>query len=323
MSLLHPFVLFCAAVLAGAVNSVAGGGTLLTFPALIWTGQLANVANATSTVALWPGQLSSLWGYRREIGRSRTAILALGLPSLVGGGFGAILFSHTSSSVFARLVPFLILLATLLFMAQGPLSRRLKKSSEPFTASDGASDDSDTKDSDDDSETAEGAIAPSEPAPVGAPEFQPTWVGVMLFQFGVAIYGGYFGAGIGILMLAALGFMGFSNIHRMNGLKNVNGLLINLVAIVIFLLARTAPGQGVGPGHDRLVDWSNAALMAAGSILGGYAGSGTARRIGQQNVRRIVIFIGFALTLSLLIRPPGTSAPHTSTKQKSSANAHG
>src|SRR5579862_62217 len=141
MAFLHPCVLFCAAVMAGAVNSVAGGGTLLTFPALIWTGQLANVANATSTVALWPGQLSSLWGYRREIGRSRTAIVALGLPSLLGGGVGAVLFSHTSSSAFARLVPFLILLATLLFMAQGPLSRRLKKASEPFTAAAEAEDD--------------------------------------------------------------------------------------------------------------------------------------------------------------------------------------
>jgi uncharacterized membrane protein YfcA len=285
--------------MAGAVNSVAGGGTLLTFPALIWSGQLANVANATSTVALWPGQLSSLWGYRREIGRSRQAIVALGLPSLLGGGVGALLFSHTSSALFARLVPFLILLATLLFMAQGPLSRRLKRSPEPFTAP---------------AEATGGADTPATSVPGSASTFQPAWIGVMLFQFAVAIYGGYFGAGIGILMLAALGFMGFSNIHRMNGLKNLNGLLINLVAIVIFLMARTAPGQGVGPGHDRLVDWSNAALMAAGSIVGGYAGSGTARRIGQQNVRRIVIFIGFALTLSLLIRQPGSKPSPAPTK---------
>src|SRR5580658_550810 len=107
MLLPHSVVLFVAAMLAGAVNSVAGGGTLLTFPALLWTGQFENVANATSTVALWPGQLSSLFGYRKEIGESRKAILALGLPSLIGGGVGALLLSRTPNELFARLVPFL------------------------------------------------------------------------------------------------------------------------------------------------------------------------------------------------------------------------
>lgn len=281
ISLQQDLLLFAAAVAAGAVNSVAGGGTLLTFPALIGSGFLANVANATSTVALWPGQLSSLWGYRREIGQSRSAILLLGIPSLIGGGLGAFLFSRTSSALFARLVPFLIFTATLLFMAQGPISRRLKAGAV----------------------TREGGTKAVGPFS----QFGPVWPAVALFQFLVAIYGGYFGAGIGILMLAALGFMGFTDIHRMNGLKNINGLLINAVAIGIFIVARTAPGQGTGTGHDRLVDWSAAALMAAGSIVGGYSGAGIARRIGQQNVRRIVIAIGFALTLSLLRKSPPLS----------------
>ncbi len=283
MSFQQAVVLFVAAMIAGAVNSVAGGGTLLTFPALINVlgYSFANVANATSTVALWPGQLSSLLGYRKEIGRSRKAILALGVPSLIGGGIGALLLSHTPSKVFEHLVPFLILLATLLFMAQGPVSRRLRAraaSAEPAIP--------------------EADNGTDHPAESGMPR---DWFGVMLFQLFVAIYGGYFGAGIGILMLAALGFMGFTDIHRMNGLKNINGLLINAVAIMIFVTAHTLPGQGTGAMHDRLVNWPMAGLMAVGSIIGGYTGAGTARRIGQQNVRRIIILIGFSLTFALLL----------------------
>jgi uncharacterized protein len=287
MSLQHYVVLFVAAMIAGAVNSIAGGGTLLTFPALTWVlgPTFANVANATSTVALWPGQLSSLFAYRKEIGRSRTAILALGLPSLIGGGAGAILLLHTPSTLFSHLVPYLILLATLLFMAQGPISRYLRSRAAPDeSAQPGASD-----------------TATPPPAGSGQPHH---WLGVMFFQLFVAVYGGYFGAGIGILMLAALGFMGFADINQMNGLKNINGLLINAVAIVIFVAGRTLPGQGVGASHDHLVDWPLAGLMAVGSIIGGYTGAGTARRIGQQNVRRIVIAIGFSLTLGLLLNRP-------------------
>lgn len=254
-------------MLAGAVNAVAGGGTLLTFPALLWVGQTAKIANATSTVALWPGQLSSLWGYRKELGESRTAILCLMVPSLLGGGLGAYLLLRTPSATFARLVPFLILTATLLFGLQEPLSRWLRartaQTAVPLDA---------------------GADTPGAPSPSAS-----TWAGVMAFQFLVAIYGGYFGAGIGILMLAALGFMGFTNIHRMNGLKNINGLCINGVAVILFIA-------------NRLVDWRIGALMACGAILGGYGGAGIARRMGQQNVRRLVIFIGVALALSLLIR---------------------
>jgi uncharacterized membrane protein YfcA len=290
MSFLHYLVLFVAAMCAGAVNSVAGGGTLLTFPALIWIlgRPFANVANATSTVALWPGQLSSLFGYRKEIGRSRTAILAMGLPSLIGGGAGALLLSHTPKSVFVNLIPYLILTATLLFMAQGPISKFLRPHNKQPEQTEAVGTESFTPDSD--------------------AGFSTKWLGVMGFQLLVAVYGGYFGAGIGILMLAALGFMGFTDIHRMNGLKNINGLLINAVAIVIFIAAHTRPGDGVGPTHDRLIQWPLAGLMAVGSIIGGYAGAGTARRIGQQNVRRIVILIGFSLTLSLIL--PSLLAKH-------------
>ncbi|HZT43136.1 MAG TPA: sulfite exporter TauE/SafE family protein [Chthonomonadaceae bacterium] len=274
MSLEHDLVLILAAMIAGAVNAVAGGGTLLTFPALLWVGQTAKIANATSTVALWPGQLSSLLGYRREIGRSHTAIICLGIPSLVGGGIGALLLLRTPTSTFAKLVPFLILLATVLFSLQEPLSRMLRAHAQRAARQEAA----------------------GEPVslPGGEREELETaswrrWAAIMFYQLLVAIYGGYFGAGIGILMLAALGFMGFTNIHRMNGLKNLNGLCINGVAVILFMA-------------NRLVNWHIALMMACGAIVGGYGGAGIAQRIGQRNVRRLVILIGVGLALYLLLQ---------------------
>ena len=262
-------ILFVAAMLGGAVNSVAGGGTLLTFPALLGCGEIATIANATSTVALWPGQLSSLFGYRKELGENRDAIVRLALPSFAGGAVGALLLTHTPPGVFARLVPYLILMATLLFMAQSPLSRWQKARAASSEESGGESLPEKNRDQ---LSTA-------------------AWTAVIGFQFLVAIYGGYFGAGIGILQLAYLGLMGFTNIHRMNGLKNINGLCINGIAVVIFIA-------------NGLVQWPIALWMASGAIFGGYAGAGVARRIGQTNVRRVVIFIGLALTLSLLVKQP-------------------
>ncbi len=276
--------LFVAAMLAGAVNSVAGGGTLITFPALfnVLGPSGALVANATSTVALWPGQLSSLFGYRKEIGNSRDAIQKMAIPSVVGGGIGAALLLHTSPGQFVHIVPFLILLATVLFMAQEPISRMLKGKAQ---ATDSPAENRESGDSSEmDAGRSSGVARTAE---------------VMVFQLLVAIYGGYFGAGIGILMLAALGFMGFNHIHRMNGIKNLNGLLINMVAICFFIFGHTAPGAGVGANHNSLIDWPLAFLMMCGSIVGGYSGAGIARKIGQKNVRKIIICLGFALAISL------------------------
>ena len=283
--------LFVAAMFAGAINSVAGGGTLIAFPVLLGLlGHNGLVANATSTVALWPGQLSSLFGYRKEIGESRDAIQKMAIPSVIGGGIGAVLLLHTSPDRFAQIVPFLILLATVLFISQEPISRMLKRNAERRANARPNAEDKAAEDSGD-----------SAGKPESAPGVART-AEVMLFQLGVAVYGGYFGAGIGILMLTALGFMGFTNIHRMNGIKNINGLCINLVAICFFAFGHTAPGHGVGPHADRLIHWPIAALMTVGSIVGGYTGAGVARKIGQRNVRRLIICLGFALTISLFHR---------------------
>jgi uncharacterized protein len=249
----HAAAAFAASFLAGAINSVAGGGTLVSFPTLIWLGLNSVTANATSTVAIWPGTVGSLWGYRREMRSAAPRMYALIIPSLVGGITGALLLKWTPSSTFDRMVPFLILFATLLFMAQEAVQRVLK--------------------------TADAAKHQS-----------ARWfAGSMLFQLAVGIYGGYFGAGIGILMLAALSIMGLTDIHQMNGLKVLFGMSVNGIAALYFVWA-------------RMVDWHYVLLMAVAAILGGYGGAGTARRLGRTAVRRIVVTIGFAMAISLFIK---------------------
>jgi uncharacterized membrane protein YfcA len=246
-------VAFLAAFLAGAINSIAGGGTLVTFPALVWLGLPPVIANATNTVAIWPGSLGGMWGYRKELKTTERRMWVLVGPSLLGGILGALLLRYTPPAIFAALVPYLILFATLLFMAQAPIQKWLK-SSDPSTHQ------------------------------------GPKWVlGSLLFQFFVALYGGYFGAGIGILMLAALSILGLTDIHQMNGLKNFFALCINGVAALYFVWA-------------QMVNWPFAILMAVGAILGGYGSAGIARKMGRETVRRIVIAIGFGMALSLLLK---------------------
>jgi len=254
---MHLVLVFIAATLAGAINSVAGGGTLLTFPALLAAGQISNVANATSTVALWPATISSFWGYRDEVGASsRHLLVPLIILGLIGGLLGSILLLVTPTRVFDRVIPFLVLTATLLFVSQERISAWLRAHS--------------------------GAPVDENAVPRLAPA-------TLLLVFGTAVYGGYFGAGIGIVTLAALGLIGMRNIHQMNGIKNIYAMCTNGIAAAVFITR-------------GLVDWRIALLMAVGSIFGGYSGAGIARRIGQKNVRKLVIGLGFVLTISLFLR---------------------
>ena len=243
--------MFCAAFAAGAINSIAGGGTLITFPILIWLGLDPKVANGTSTVALWPGLFGGLFGYRRELENSSPILIRLGLTSVIGGALGAWLLILTPSPVFARQVPFLILFATLLFMSNGLINKRLR---------------------------------------LGSLEGKPTrlwWTGAIAFQFFSAIYGGYFGAGNGILMLAAMGLLGLNDLHRANGIKNFLGICINSIAVLSFSLA-------------GLVVWQDALVMACGALAGGYFGASMAVRIGQLWVRRGVIVIGLVIFVAMV-----------------------
>jgi uncharacterized membrane protein YfcA len=252
-----------AALIGGMMNSIAGGGTLLTFPALIALGIPPINANATSTVALWPGALGSMWGYRGELRGSRRWAVGFALPSLLGGIAGAWLLLRTPPDRFAGLVPWLVLGATFLFMVQRPVMRWMaRRSTRTGTA--------ETLDSD---HTITGRWPPAS---------------ILAYQFLVAVYGGYFGAGVGILMLAALGFMGLNNIHRMNGLKNWGGMCMNAVAAAMF-------------AFSSLVSWPVALAMAAGAVSGGYIGSRTAQRVAQNLVRAAVVGIGLLSGILLLL----------------------
>lgn len=238
---------------AGVMNAMAGGGTILTYPTLLFLGESPITANATSTVALWPGAASSMYGYRREVSEHREWLKTLFLPSLIGGSLGAVLLLKTPARSFQKLAPFLILFATLLFMLQGVVARWAR------------------------TEAKEGRAG-------GATRWTAAWI----YQFGVGVYGGYFGAGIGILMLAVLGFLGLSDIHAANGIKNFFGMCINGVAAGYFIL------RGA-------VDWPAALIMIAGAIAGGYAGAGFARRIGREKARAAVVVIGILVAVILLV----------------------
>ena len=247
-------IIIGAAVIAGAINSVAGGGTLISFPALLWIGRDPIVANATNCVALWPGSLAGAYGFRNELKPAPRWLMWLFVPSLAGAAAGAALLLKTPSSTFERIVPLLILIATLLLAGQEMITRRL------------------------------GVLARSHENPTRG------WlVFVFVFQTIVGVYGGYFGAGMGILMLAALGLIGLADIHQANGLKNLLSTGINGIAAIWFAI------------HGAVV-WRDGLLMAAGAIAGGYLGTRVAHRFGRVFIRRTVVVIGLVMTVALFLR---------------------
>jgi uncharacterized membrane protein YfcA len=243
-------LLVAAGFAAQVMNTFAGGGTILTFPTLLVVLKDSIRANATSTVALVPGAVASLWGYRREVATHREWFRRLLLPSLLGGTAGAVLLLSTPEKVFAGLAPWLVLGATLLFLFQIVHSRRRG----PVGAD----------------------VAPSRRLAVA-------WI----YQFFVGVYGGYFGAGIGILMLVALEFLGLKDIHAMNGLKAFFGACINAMACACFIVA-------------GLVDWHAALLVMAGAIAGGLVGAKSARLIGREKARWGVVAVGLFVTAVML-----------------------
>ncbi|OFW00880.1 MAG: hypothetical protein A3I61_03880 [Acidobacteria bacterium RIFCSPLOWO2_02_FULL_68_18] len=249
---MHDLIVFVTALVAGGINSVAAGGSLLTFPTLIWLGVPSINANATNTVAIWPGTLGSTWAYRRDLRGTDPRVYALIVPSAAGSVVGAVLLYRTPTDLFDGLVPALIAFATVLFMLQDRIRRRLR-------------------------------VAPAD-------VLRSHWFAwAMLLQLLVGVYGGYYGAAMGIPMLAALSLMGHTDIHQMNGLKNLLSTCINVVAALYFI--------GVG-----LVVWPDAIVMAVGTVAGGVGGAAMARRIGREAVRRLVVIIGFGMAISLLAR---------------------
>jgi uncharacterized membrane protein YfcA len=254
MTLSHEILLFIAAVLAGIMNSVAGGGSFISFPALIFTGVPPIPANATNTVAVWPGSVASVASYRKRLPKSARVMAPLITISIIGGVLGAVLLLHTPQATFMSLVPYLFGIATLLFAFGKRLTQKL------------------------------GQVVKR----TGPPSW-PTLVGLTLVQFIIALYGGFFGGGIGILMLAMLEMIHIEDIHAMNGLKALLGSAINGAAVVTFIAAKQ-------------VEWPQAILMIVGAIAGGYGGAHFAQKLDPRWVRAAVICVGAGMTLYFLWR---------------------
>jgi uncharacterized membrane protein YfcA len=234
------------AFVSGMMNSVAGGGSFLSFPALVFAGVPPISANATNNAAMWVGTIGSARGYREEIHEHRSLLRAIAIASALGALLGAILLLATPQTTFVRLIPWLLLFATIVFAASPLLAR----------------------------------------PPKGPPRHAPWQIAV---QFAAAIYGGYFGAGMGIVMLAVLSFSGLPSFNAQNAIKNVLAVVINGVALVPFIAA-------------RIVDWRFAIPMAVMALLGGYCGARIFRRVPQAISRSIVVAIGATMTVVFFAR---------------------
>jgi uncharacterized membrane protein YfcA len=246
-------LLFLAAALGGALNSVAGGGSFISFPALLFAGVAPIPANATNTVALWPAGVASAFAYRREMRHERRAIAALSIASLVGSVAGALLLLRTRETTFVVLLPFLLLFATLVFTFAPKLQSRFLR---------------------------RGDSQSQLRIPLGV---------AFAVQIVIAVYGGYFGGGMGILMLAILSLMGMTDIHAMNGFKVVLGVVINGAAVVLFVFAGA-------------VVWGDGAVMIAGGTLGGFVGAYVARKIEPRIVKRFVLVVAWGMTAYFFAR---------------------
>lgn len=246
---LDGLLLFASAVCGGALNSVAGGGSFFTFPALVFLGVPPVTANATSAVALWPGSVASASAYRKDLHSTRRFLLPFSIASLLGGLAGALLLLRTSNEVFDVLIPWLLLVATLVFAFGGQVVSRVRK----------------------------------DPVDTDRPQTTRAAVVGFLVQLVIATYGGFFGGGMGIMMLATFTILGLTDIHAMNGLKNWMATFINGIAVATFIVAGA-------------IYWPQTAVMLVGAIAGGYGGASSARRLNPLYVRRFVIALGFGLS---------------------------
>jgi uncharacterized membrane protein YfcA len=234
---------------AGFVNAVAGGGTLLTFPALLYGGLSAVAANATSTVAIWPGSVTSSWAYRQQLREHRRQVWWFAVPSLLGGLTGAYLLLHSGEKTFRAIVPYLILMACGLLLLNEPLGRWVASRAEAH---------------------------PRKHA-----------VALWLSQLAIAVYGGYFGAGIGILMLAAMAIFLPEDLQGANGIKNLLAVLINGIAALYFIF--------IGAAILKI-----AVMMMGAAILGGFVGARTAQRLSPRLLRAAVVLFGLIVAIHLM-----------------------
>lgn len=230
---------------AGAANAIAGGGTFFSFPALLAVGIPPVIANASNTVALWPASLSGAWVYRRELKSYQRHLILMGMASLLGGGAGSLLLLQAQDAVFSSLIPWLLLFATSLFALSDRILPWLREAGFQVSANNRST---------------------------------------IVVQMFVAIYGGFFGAGLGILMLASLVFAGHSNVHEVNAIKNILSAVIYTITVFTFILA-------------GMVSWSFTLIMLIAATAGGYFGAIMARRISPRWLRRFIVVVGFGLSI--------------------------
>ena len=242
---------------AGAVNAIAGGGTFVSFPAMLAVGLPPVVANASNSVALWPGSLSGAWAYRQELARYKRYLLPMSIASFLGGAAGGLLLLAAGDARFAALIPWLLAFATALFAFSPQLSKALKK------------------------------IRPAAPEKTGTGHDAEHDAGSPMgwfVQLLVSIYGGFFGAGMGILMMASLAIGGHEDVQHINALKNLLSAVIYSVTVTTFIIAGA-------------VSWPHTLVMVLTATLGGYWGARMARKIQGPWLRRMVIAVGSALTV--------------------------
>jgi hypothetical protein len=269
MTILQAAALFIAGMLAGALNSVAGGGSLISFPTLLFAGVPAIPANATNAMAVWPGSIASIPPYRKDLSHERRELIIFSLVSMVGGILGAIVLLRTPPRLFEQLIPWLLLFATLIFAFGGQITQRVRgRRATPADVADAGKD-------------AEGVDdAPASPRAL---------VGVGVIQFAIALYGGFFGGGMGIMMLAGFALLGMRRIHAMNALKVVLASIINGVAVIAFAIA----GK---------IYWAQALVMVVGAIIGGYGGAALAHRVPPRYVRWFAIAVGVVASAYLFYK---------------------
>ena len=248
-------LLLAAAFAGGALNGVAGGGSFIALPALIFAGVPAVSANATNTLALWPASLSSAWAYRRELAAARSWAVSFSAVSFVGGLLGGLLLLRTSDTGFLRLLPWLLLIAAVTFTLGDRIQRGARRDADGTARR--------------------------------TPEKAPLLV--LALQLIIATYGGYFGGGMGIMMLAALEIAGMRDIHEMNAVKALLGIIINGVSLAVFI----ALGA---------IAWAPGLVMVAGGVAGGYVGAATARRTDQKYVRGLVTVVAWGMTIYFFLR---------------------
>jgi uncharacterized membrane protein YfcA len=248
--------LVIASFLAGALNAVAGGGSFLSFPAILGAGVLPIAANATNTVALWPGQLTSIAAYREDLAVNLRLLLPVSLSALLGGLAGAFVLLRTGQGTFLRLVPWLLLIASLLFAASPTIARWIARRRVDSIA-----------------------------------EARPRYLPLCSALVVVCFYIGYFGAGAGFLIMAALAIFGIQSIREVNALKVVATTIANGIAVVTFIV-------------ERQIVWHLCLLMMLTAAVGGYLGAHYSRRLSATLMRIFVVVIGLGMAAYFFLRAP-------------------